>query len=180
MNALRRLATVVVVGGAVAWSVPSNAAARQVGDVARMLTDARSLTRQMRFDEAEWMLRHAVRLAANTEQTAYAHLLLGIVAHERRDADAAEREYRRALEITERPETRATAQSNLDMLAAERVRYAAYAPLLDRLDAWLAVECLIALLVGGIVVRVSRIGRVGREGRADRASREDHANHGSR
>ncbi|MBK6940120.1 MAG: hypothetical protein IPH13_07910 [Planctomycetes bacterium] len=149
----------LVVGGLLLLCANAGGAApaQARSDVDSLLLEARALIRQMRISAAEERLRLVWTTGdASAEQDAYARFLLGIVAHERRDADAAERSYREALERSSSTATRAVAQSNLDMLATERARYAAYAPLRTRLDVWLAIECAVALAVACFVVRVSR------------------------
>lgn len=154
MNAMRRgLAGVLFAwgcGGAMAATTYAGS------DVESLLLEARALTRQMRFDAAEERLNLALSGGASAEQDAYGRLLLGLVAHERRDVDRAERLYREVIERTGAPATRSVAQSNLDMLAADRALYASYAPSRTKLDVWLAIECALALVIAGFVLRTSR------------------------
>lgn len=154
MNAMRRgLAGVLFAcgfGSAMATTLHAGS------DVESLLLEARALTRQMRFSAAEERLSLALSGGASAEQDAYGRLLLGLVAHERRDVGRAERLYREVIERSGVPATRAVAQSNLDMLSTERARYASYAPSRTKLDVWLAIECALALAVAGFVVRASR------------------------
>lgn len=145
-------------GGGEALATP----AQPDTSVETLLQDARAMTRQLRLVDAEQRLRLALRSGATTDQEAYAQLLLGIVAHERRDANAAELAYRAAFERSSSAETRAVARSNLDLLADERARYFAYLSLRDRLDAWLVLELALAAVIAAVVLRASRQENVNR------------------
>jgi len=136
-----------------AWASPAEGHA---ADVEGLLQEARGLTRQLRLTAAEVRLRDALASTASVEQRAYAHLLLGIVQHERRDVTAAELSYREVLNGSSDAGTRAAAQANLDLLAEERTRSAEYATLQRRLDRWLVIELAVALLVAAGIVRISR------------------------